>query len=81
MKSQKSGAGAANLWQKLAFLARDYRSRTMREAAERGAAQEAKIRELEHENSELRARLAAKGAAEETSAYDQDVAGATRRPP
>ena len=38
MKSRKSGADVANLWQKLAVLAQDYRSRTLREAAERGAA-------------------------------------------
>jgi IS1 family transposase len=46
------------LWQKLAGLAVDYQNRTMREAAERGVAQEERIRELESQNSELRARLA-----------------------
>ena len=35
------------LWQKLAGLGVDYQNRTMREAAERGAAMEARISELE----------------------------------
>ena len=79
MKSRKSGEDVANLWQKLALLAQDYRSRTMREAAERGRRQEARIRQLEHENSELRARLAPKGGAKQVAAHEtKNVAGEAR---